>query len=274
MFAKLDITGFTLKVLAIIGMTCNHVAHAFMPLMPHWVTFVLYSLGGITYPIMAFILVEGYLHTSNLKKYATRLAIFAVISQIPFTLLNGWTANVLVTLLMALGLLWAYDNIRPRSTPLFLLILVAIEVISYFCDWAIAGPLIALGFYVFRKRGAAGISLTMLIPYICYGVPALIYLIAEIAAAITNTPDIVANNTAEYIARAYVNLHITGEPLLLSISGFAQMCALGYALIGFSLAWFCLLFYKGTRGRSMKWFFYAYYPLHLFVIWVLKELLR
>ena len=68
MFSKLDISGFTLKVLAIVGMTCNHISHAFMPIMPHWVTFILYSFGGLTYPIMAFILVEGYIHTSNLKK--------------------------------------------------------------------------------------------------------------------------------------------------------------------------------------------------------------
>lgn len=271
MFSKLDISGFTLKVLAIIGMTCNHVAHAFMPIMPHWVTFVLYSLGGLTYPIMAFILVEGYIHTSNLKKYATRLAIFALVSQVPYTLLNGWTANVLVTLLMALGLLWAYDNVKSR--PLFVLILIAVEVVSYFCDWAIAGPLIALGFYVFRNRGAAGISLTMAIPYICIGAPALVYFIAELATAFTNTPEILATIEADRIARVYVNLHITGEPLLLSIRGFAQMCTIGYALIGFSLAWFFLLFYKGCRGRSMKWFFYAYYPLHLFVIWLLKLVL-
>lgn len=271
MFLKLDISGFTLKILAIIGMTCNHIAHAFMPIMPHWVTFILYSLGGITYPIMAFILVEGYIHTSNLKKYATRLAIFAVISQVPFSLLNGWTANVLFTLLMGLGVLWAYDNIKSRSV--FVLILVGVEVISYFCDWAIAGPLIVFGFYALRNRGTAGISLTMAIPYICIGAPALVYFIAELGAAFTNTPEIIATVEAEQIARAYVNLGITGEPLLLSIRGFAQMCAIGYALIGFSLAWFFILFYKGTRGRSMKWFFYAYYPLHLLVIWILKQVL-
>lgn len=271
MFSKLDISGFTLKVLAIIGMTCNHVAHAFMPIMPHWVTFILYSMGGMTYPIMAFILVEGYIHTSNLKKYAVRLAIFAAISQVPFSLLNGWTANVLFTLLMGIGILWAYDNIKSR--PLFVLLLVGVEVVSYFCDWAIAGPLIVFAFYALRKRGAAGISLTMVIPYICLGVPALIYFIAELMTAFSNTPEILAMQSADYIARAYVNLNITGEPLLLSIGGFAQMCALGYALIGFSLAWFFILFYKGRRGRSMKWFFYAYYPLHLFIIWILKLVL-
>lgn len=271
MFSKLDISGFTLKVLAIVGMTCNHISHAFMPIMPHWVTFILYSFGGLTYPIMAFILVEGYIHTSNLKKYASRLAVFAVISQVPFTLLNGWTANVLITLLMGLGVLWAYDNIKSR--PLFALILIGVEVVSYFCDWAIAGPLIVLAFYVFRNRGSAGVSLTMLIPYICIGVPALVYFIAEMVAAVTNTPEIIAANSAEYVARAYINLHITGEPLLLSIKGFAQLCTIGYALIGFSLAWFFILFYKGRRGRSMKWFFYAYYPLHLLVIWALKTVL-
>lgn len=271
MFSKLNISGFTLKVLAIIGMTCNHVAHSFMPIMPHWVTFVLFSLGGLTFPIMAFIMVEGYIHTSNLKKYATRLAIFAVISQVPFSLLNGWTANVLITLLLGLGLLWAYDHIKSR--PLFVLILLGVEIVSYFCDWAIAGPLMVFASYALRNRGVAGISATMAIPYICIGAPALVYFALELIAAFTNTSGIVAANTVEYIARAYVNLGVAGEPLLLSINGFAQLCSLGYTLIGFSLAWFFILFYKGTRGRSMKWFFYVYYPLHLFIIWIVKQVL-
>lgn len=271
-FQKLDISGFTLKVLAIVGMTCNHAAHAFMPYMPHWVTFLLYSMGGITYPIMAFILVEGYLHTSNLKKYAFRLFLFALISQVPYTLLFGWVANVLFTLLMGLGLLWAKDNIK--SKPLFALIFIAIEVVSYWCDWAISGPLIVFAFYIFRKQGAKGIAKTMAIPYIISGVPALIKLATEIAAMLTNSSQLVANYSFEVLTRSYIMLNMTGEPLLLSMNGFIQICALGYVLIGFSLAWFFLLFYKGKRGRSMKWFFYAYYPLHIFIIWAIKMLLR
>lgn len=272
MFDRLNITGFTLKVLAIVGMTCNHIAHAFMPYMPHWLTFVLYSLGGMTYPIMAFILVEGYVHTSNLKKYAFRLFIFALVSQVPYYLMFGWTANVLFTLLMGLGLLWAKDNIT--SKPLFVLMVIAAEVISLKCDWAVAGPLIVLCFYIFRDQGGKGIAKTMVIPYIVVGAPAVFKLAFEVARMLTDSSALLANYEFDMLLRSYIMLNMTGEPLFLSMNGYVQLCMLGYALIGFSLAWFFILFYKGKRGPSMKWFFYAYYPLHIFVIWAIKTLLR
>ena len=64
------ITSFVLKIAAIVGMTANHVAHVMGPLMPWEATLVLYSFGGITYPIMAFLLVIGYRHTSNVRSTA------------------------------------------------------------------------------------------------------------------------------------------------------------------------------------------------------------
>ena len=74
-----------------------------------WLT----CIGRITYPIYAFLLVEGYFHTRNLKKYALRLFAFALISEIPFNLAMGsWLfypihQNVLFSFLISLGLiLW------------------------------------------------------------------------------------------------------------------------------------------------------------------------
>ena len=54
------INGFTLKVVAIIGMTCNHVANVFAAQLPQPLLLALFSLGGVTFPIMAFLLVEGF----------------------------------------------------------------------------------------------------------------------------------------------------------------------------------------------------------------------
>ena len=48
---------------------------------------------------------------------------------------------------------------------------------------------------------------------------------------------------------------------------------IGYAVVGFTIATVLVCRYNGRRGLPMKWFFYAYYPLHLLVIWALDEVL-
>ena len=105
-------SAFTLKMAAIAGMTCNHVANIFGDVMAPAATVFFFTLGGLTFPIMAFLLCEGYRHTSSIRRYATRLALFAVIAEVPWFLLWGPSLNVLFTLLIGLGLLWAGDHLR------------------------------------------------------------------------------------------------------------------------------------------------------------------
>ena len=74
-------TSFVLKIIAIITMFIDHLGYAvfnrFSPLN---------FIGRISFPIFAFQISEGYIHTKNVKKYLARLFIFSLISQIPFYL--------------------------------------------------------------------------------------------------------------------------------------------------------------------------------------------
>lgn len=259
--SRSNISGFVLKVVAILGMTTNHIAHAYSNVLPIWLTLVLYWFGGLTYPIMAFLIVQGYRYTSNIKKYAGRLAVFAAISQVPFTLLFGWEANVLVTLLIGLGLLWVWDNMR--SIPLKALIFVIGIGASYFCDWAVQGPIIVFMFYYFRKLGKRGVALTMLVPYAVTIGQVLLVLPAELASGM----DLGAAVMAGTATTGWPLFDIAGLPIVINGSALVGFCNLGYALVGFTIAMLLIMFYNGKRGRPMKWFFYVYYPLHLLVIW-------
>ena len=80
---------YTLKMIAIIGMLMQHTVLVLGSIIPVWLHFPLQFGGGFTFPIMAFFLVEGYRHTRDVKKYATRIFVFALVSQLPHMMSLG-----------------------------------------------------------------------------------------------------------------------------------------------------------------------------------------
>lgn len=95
-------SALSLKLIAIVAMTIDHLGYAIFPDV-----FILRWIGRLTFPIMAYFIGVGYNKTSDLKKYMITLAAFALLSEIPFNLLSGGSlygggVNVLVTLLLGL----------------------------------------------------------------------------------------------------------------------------------------------------------------------------
>lgn len=268
---QFGISSFSLKLAAILGMTCNHLANVFAADLPTGVMLVLYSLGGLTFPIMSHLLVEGYRHTSNLRKYAMRLGAFAVVAQVPYSLLWGAVPNVLWTLLVSLGLLWAYDKLERRA--LFWLIAAGAYFATASFDWGGLGLVMTLMFYLLRTS-RAGIALTMLVALISCMYPVAESLIALQSAgyhsleAFTSLLDFDPETTAPLIPYADAGNEILQAGLYVTLLGIT-----GYSVLGFGLASALLYLYDGRRGRPLKWFFYCYYPAHLALIWLASLLL-
>ncbi len=125
-------------------MTVDHIAVVFFP-TELWMRLI----GRLTMPIMAFFIAEGYKHTRSVKRYVSRILVFAVISQIPFMLaFDSLNLNVMFTLAIAV-LIIAIEQSRLQN-HLRLLLGLSLLLLSLLCDWALYGVLYALVFYKFR----------------------------------------------------------------------------------------------------------------------------
>ena len=71
---KIEISSFGLHILAMVLMLIDHLGHVALGNGP-----ILRGIGRLAFPIFAFMIVEGYFHTKDIKKYISRLFIFALI---------------------------------------------------------------------------------------------------------------------------------------------------------------------------------------------------
>ena len=240
---KLEMTSMLLHLIAMLSMLCDHLWGTVIP-GNDWLT----CIGRISFPIFAFLIVEGYFHTKNLKKYAGRLLIFALISEIPFNLAMGSSIfypihqNVLWSFLISIGLIHWNEKVKERKCWLRILIGCASVLIGYLAglltmvDFYQAGVLTVLVFYFFRQRRWWS--------YI-----------------------------GQLVCLWYINVEMLG--------GFSYEVLLGeevYFLSRQGLALLALIpiwLYRGKQGYHSKWWQYAcyvFYPLHLLILGIIKLL--
>ena len=122
---------------------------------------VLRYIGRLAFPIFCFLLVEGFLHTHDFKKYALRMLGFALISEWPFdwAFFSGvyWGhQNVYFTLLLGLLAMKALDTYQtPEGMPALKGILGAatcfLAAALLHCDYDVLGLALILALYMTRK---------------------------------------------------------------------------------------------------------------------------
>lgn len=231
---RAELTSFGLHLLAMGLMLCDHICLALMP-DRLWMTCV----GRLAFPIFAFLVAEGFVRTRSRARYARRLLIFALISEVPFDLLAAgrpvypFHQNVLWTFLIALGCMqlleWAKSD--PRPTARFVLGAGAVlggflAGTAFMVDYFGPGVWTVLAFYFFRGddwRQRLGQLLCLL--------PLNGWLLA-------------------------------GQTVLLG--GFALPIQ-AFAVLALPFIWL----YRGRQGphgRAVRWLFYGFYPAHLLLL--------
>lgn len=159
----------SLKIIAMISMVIDHIgAFILLPWLNNtlgienravWIDLYNLSraLGRLAFPLFCFLLVEGFYHTSNVNKYMARLAVFALVSEIPFDLarshmLVDWSGqNVFFTLLAGLIAIWALRDIDKIWLRLIIVALAFLAVIVLNTDYSYQGVALIMILYVMRE---------------------------------------------------------------------------------------------------------------------------
>lgn len=149
------------------------------------VDMLLRSVGRASFPIFCFLLVEGYVHTGNYRRYLKRMLVFALVSEIPFDLavwntpFYMYSQNIYFTL--SIGLLALYYLDRIRIVDIVLRKTVSGSILAGAClaahflrvDYGGYGLLLILLFYYLRGKRlllfAAGSAMLVLTEGSGYG---------------------------------------------------------------------------------------------------------
>ncbi|MCD8021566.1 MAG: conjugal transfer protein TraX [Lachnospiraceae bacterium] len=226
-----------IKYIAMFTMFLNHIANIFME-PGTLLTEFLIDIGYFTAPVMCYFLVEGYYYTHSRLRYALRLALFALVSEIPFCLAfteNGTLSfvgmDMIFTLLLCFLIILTLDKVKNGF--LKRVIAGALVVASFYSDWAIFAPVFTITF-----AGAYG------------------------------------NKKWEQRAFLAATILFGAVNGLINIGYVPLWMAVVYGLgtmIGPALAGFVIVkLYNGKRmerGRTFsQWFFYLFYPVHLLIL--------
>lgn len=161
------VSGFTLKLIAVITMIIDHIGYV---LFPGEIAFRV--VGRMAFPIYCFLIVEGFFHTSNLKKYIIRLGLFAVISEIPFNMMISGKGvdllhqNVFFTLLIGLVTIYCIQmtlNQVLKSVALAMGMFVALVLKT---DYSLYGVLIIYIFYEMREKRALACTVMSVVSFL------------------------------------------------------------------------------------------------------------
>lgn len=155
-----------MQLIAMITMLIDHVGLLFLPGEVLW-----RIIGRIAFPIYAYALVQGHVHTSNYRKYAIRLFLIAVLSQIPYQLAfdtNG--LNVVATLFASSLVLRMLDSAKPGPLSAVIIagVCVIMEVLPF--DYGAYGLLLVLIFKYAGPGKAVAMHLLLNLVYLfAYG---------------------------------------------------------------------------------------------------------
>lgn len=261
------ITSFTLKVIALVAMTLDHISKiigqmGLISLCPNLSLLlsskILHFLdfsGRLAFPIFAFLIAEGARKSNNILRYFRRLLLFAIIS-IPFysfafnydiknldTFISYLKTlsfeNVLFTFTISIGVIIIFNTAKKyiSNKKGFYLMSIIISIIGLY-----------IAEFLHTNYGGAGVLLVIILYF---------------------------TQSFRSVSFIIVLWSIVFYSCQLLVDAFypKQIIHVSFLILGSVLSCIPIKFYNGKKGISCKWLFYIYYPVHLFVLSIISAIL-
>lgn len=231
-----------LKLIAIIAMTVDHIAWAMFDGYPSTLLpLVMHIIGRLTCPIMCYFIAEGYHYTRNINKYTFRLFAFAFVSHFAYI----FASNDFVDFKSFIP--FYYGNFLNQTSVM----------------WSLAWGLVMLR--IADSKNIKSIYKVLLVILIC-----IITLPSDWSCIAALCIMAIGTNRGDF--RKQMSWLIFYVALYSLVYFFAIDKVYGVLQMGVVLSIPVIAMYNGKRGKNpkinkfMKWFFYIFYPAHLFVI--------
>ena len=234
------LTSNMLRAIAVLLMVIDHIWATYMS-FGDWMTYI----GRMAFPIFAFQIAEGFVHTKNFKKYALRLLGFALVSELPYNLFyssrwfNPYHQNVLFTLLLGLMAIKVIDNLKKNHKAKD----IALSVLWLF--------LIVVGSVIGFVDYGLNVTLMVVLLYICRNFP-----FAWVAQLI----GMVCINVIFFEGQV-IPFELFGRYMEIPIQAFAVFSLIPIWLYGGR---------KGISNKALQYGFYAFYPVHMIILYLIK----
>lgn len=220
-------SNFVLKIIGIITMFIDHLSYALFA-KSSWLTYI----GRLAFPIFAFGISEGYVHTKSKKNYLMRLFLFAIASQFPFMLFRsmfttGFALNIFFTLFLGLVAIIGYEQCNNKAIGLLLVVCLGLTADVLKTDYGYFGVFTIFVFHIFKEN-----KLYMNLSFIAL-------------CLLRYIPQFIKSNF--YIPYALLCLFTILSLVFINL-------------------------YNGKKGKDAKYILYCFYPAHLMLLYVFNLL--
>lgn len=139
---------YLIKIIAIVSMLIDHMGVVFFPNV-----FSLRVIGRLAMPLFAWGIAYGYIQTKNIRKYAFRILLLAIISQFPYYILfNNGCLNICFTLVAGLFCVHIYEQRMPLVLRVLYIGSICFIVNTFDFEYGIYAVLLVLIYHVFYRK--------------------------------------------------------------------------------------------------------------------------